>query len=143
MSDNDCAPRPGRAPENASNSGERTIDVDELLTVLAEAYTEEILAALSEKSAPAREIAERAGASRPTVYRRLNRLEAIGAVETATVPSPGGQSRKEFRLVLDDIEFPVVSGVDTDSRSADADDAAERSPASEDAARQQLARASR
>ncbi|GAA0668691.1 ArsR/SmtB family transcription factor [Natronoarchaeum mannanilyticum] len=114
MAENDCAPRSGRASENVSSGTERTIDVDELLAVLAEEYTEEILAALGEESAPAREIAESAGTSRPTVYRRLNRLVEVGAVETTMVPSPGGQRRKEFRLVLDEIEFPVVSAEDAD-----------------------------
>jgi len=132
MTENDCAPRSGRAPENASSGTERTIDVDELLAVLAEEYTEEILAALGEESAPAREIAERAGTSRPTVYRRLNRLVDVGAVETAMVPSPGGQRRKEFRLVLDEIEFPVVIAEDEDES---------RQSASEDAATHQLAHA--
>ncbi len=143
MTENDCAPRFGRASENVSSGPERTIDVDELLAVLAEEYTEEILAALGEESAPAREIAENAGVSRPTVYRRLNRLVEVGAVETTMVPSPGGQRRKAYRLVLDEIEFSVVSGVDADSRSADADAAAGRSPASEDTASRQLARVSR
>jgi len=143
MSDNTCAVRSGSASENASTDTTPTIDIDELLAVLAEEYTEKILAALCEGSAPAREIAEKTGASRPTAYRRLNRLEAIGAVETAMVPSPGGQLRKEFRLVLDEVEFSVVRDDAAGSRSADADDASVRSLASEDAAARQPARASR
>lgn len=129
MSDN-CSGHSSNAPENATTDAERTIDVDELLAVLAEEYTGEILATLGDESMPAREIAERAGVSRPTVYRRLNRLEAVGAVETATVLSPGGQHRKEFQIALDEIEFPLVYD-DVEPRLAD-DDAAVRTPSRED-----------
>lgn len=117
------------AAEHATTDAERTIDVDELLAVLAEEYTGEILATLGDESLPAREIAERAGVSRPTVYRRLNRLEAIGAVETATARSPGGQHRKEFQLVLEEVEFPIVYD-DVEPRLAD--DATVRTPAQYD-----------
>jgi len=112
MSDNEHEPRFGGTSETASNSAERPIDVDELLDVLAEEYTSEILAALGDEPTPAREIADSSGASRPTVYRRLNRLEAIGAVETTTAPSPGGQRRKEFRLVLEEVELSLAGAVD-------------------------------
>lgn len=105
-------PRSGGAHEPASSSAERPIDIDELLAVLAEEYTSEILAALGDEPTPAREIADSSGASRPTVYRRLNRLESIGAVETTTAPSPGGQRRKEFRLVLEEVELSLASAAD-------------------------------
>ncbi|WP_245779489.1 ArsR/SmtB family transcription factor [Halostagnicola kamekurae] len=85
------------------------IELDELLTVLAKAYTNDILAALDKGPIPAREIAEISGASRPTVYRRLNQLEAVGAVETTMSMPSNGQQRKEFRLVIEELEFSPVS----------------------------------
>ncbi|WP_254522275.1 ArsR/SmtB family transcription factor [Natrinema caseinilyticum] len=136
MSDDESETRPDRASESSSNGTERPSDRDDLLAVLAAEYTTEILAALSEDPVPAREIAESSGASRPTVYRRLNRLEAIGAVETTTVPSPGGQRRKVFRLALEEVEVSLTS-------DADAVEDENRQAVSGEAASRKIARASR
>ncbi|AGB31659.1 transcriptional regulator [Natrinema pellirubrum DSM 15624] len=112
MSDSESASRSDPALGAVSSETERSIDIDALLTVLAEEYTTEILAAVGTGSVPAREIADETGASRPTVYRRLNRLEAIGVLETTMVPSPGGQRRQAFELVLEEVEVPLVADVD-------------------------------
>lgn len=109
MSDTESESRTDPALGTASSETERAIDIDALLAVLAEEYTTEILAVVGNGPVPAREIADETGASRPTVYRRLNRLEAIGALETTMVPSPGGQRRKAFGLVLEEVEVPLVS----------------------------------
>lgn len=114
MSDAEFESRTGTALETAANDTSRAIDTDALLAVLAEEYTTEILAALDTGPVPAREIADETGASRPTVYRRLNRLEAIGALESTMVPSPGGQRRKAFKLVLEAVEVPLVSSAVAD-----------------------------
>ncbi|WP_254763402.1 ArsR/SmtB family transcription factor [Natrinema marinum] len=112
MADNDYKSKSDKALETPLSNAEPTVDLDELLAVLAEEYTNEIIAALGKESLSAREIADSSGASRPTVYRRLNRLESIGAVETTMAPSPCGQCRKEFRLILGEIEFSLMGDAD-------------------------------
>jgi DNA-binding transcriptional ArsR family regulator len=110
-----------RAP--AAEPSDRTpkrVDTEELLSLLGDEYTMRILSALGEKSLPAREIADRAGVSRPTVYRRLDRLEGAGVVETASTVSPGGQHRREFRVVLDEVTVALAENSNDASRETEA-----------------------
>lgn len=87
---------------------ERSVDTDELLTLLGDDFTRDILATLGDESLPAREIADRADISRPTVYRRLNRLEDAGVVETTMSIHLDGKHRKQFQIVLDEVEISLV-----------------------------------
>ena len=106
----DCD-HPPESPRHTAGSPERTeqpIDTDELLSVLGDDYTQEILTIIGEQSLPAREIAERLDISRPTVYRRLNRLESLGVVEGVMSIHSGGQHRKEFRVVLDEVTLSLT-----------------------------------
>jgi DNA-binding transcriptional ArsR family regulator len=84
------------------------VDADTLLSVLGDEYVRSVLSTLGEDSLAAREIADRSSMSRTTVYRRLDRLEAAGVVEASMSLDPDGQHRKEFRVVLDAVEVPVV-----------------------------------
>ena len=81
--------------------------------VLSDEYSCRILAALDDGPKPARVIANRCGMSRPTVYRRLNQLEAVGFVQSRKQREPDGNHRKYFELVLNEIRFEVSeSGID-------------------------------
>ncbi|WP_276257941.1 ArsR/SmtB family transcription factor [Haloglomus litoreum] len=84
---------------------ETAVDADELLSLLGDEYAREILSTLGDQSLPAREIVDRSSVSRPTVYRRLDRLEEAGLVETTMSLHPDGHHRKEFRIVVDAVEL--------------------------------------
>lgn len=128
-------PNPTGTLERRDDTPVDDADPDELLSLLGDEYTRQILSTLGEEALCAREIAERADISCPTVYRRLNRLVAAGVVETGMTIDRGGHHRKRFRIALDDLEIRL----DGDLLVA-ADDA---SPASEDGERAQLRPASR
>ena len=93
---------------------------DELLDLLGDEYACDILQALAGGPMPARSLADRCGMSRPTVYRRLDRLTAAGVVASRLRPAADGHHRQEFRLVLDAVEFRVrEDGIDGEVRIDD------------------------
>jgi DNA-binding transcriptional ArsR family regulator len=76
-------------------------DADELLALLSDDYARCVLEAILDEALPAREIADRLDASRATVYRRLDRLESAGLVESSMSYDPDGHHRQRFRTTLD------------------------------------------
>jgi predicted transcriptional regulator len=103
--DSPPAQRPTETTSRSSDAPDTTADADELLSLLGDEYTRKILTTLGDQSLPAREIVNRSGVSRPTVYRRLDRLEDAGLVETTMSLHPDGHHRKEFRIVVDTVEL--------------------------------------
>jgi len=73
----------------------------DLLRLLDDEYARRILGLLSKGSQRGRELSERCEFSRPTVYRRLNRLEDAGLVGSELRLDPDGNHCKEFSLVRD------------------------------------------
>lgn len=76
------------------------------LELLSDDNVRTILEAISERPRPPRDLIEVCEASKPTVYRRLNRLEEAGLVEAEIVLRSDGHHRKEFssnseRVTLD------------------------------------------
>lgn len=82
----------------------------ERLDLFDDAYARELLQTLSTGSYRGRELADRCAFSRPTVYRRLNRLEDAGLIRSKTRLDPDGDHCKEFELVRDEIELTVDAG---------------------------------
>lgn len=94
----DPTAEPDRGPEVPSET---------LLDLLGDEYTCELLRTLEGESLPARALIDRCDMSRPTVYRRLDRLAEAGLVESQP-PVPGTHNRgREFTLVADRIGFRV------------------------------------
>jgi len=83
--------------------GDRETEVSpaELLELLGDEYTREVLGAVSEKPRSGREVAEATSVSKPTAFRRLNRLEEAGLVAVETQLDPDGHHHKQFRAVLE------------------------------------------
>jgi DNA-binding HxlR family transcriptional regulator len=81
--------------------------LEDAIEVLSDDYACRILAALDDGPMPAVDLAETCGMSRPTVYRRLNRLEEVGFVTSQLAYDPDGHHRKRFHLVLDELEVRV------------------------------------
>lgn len=95
-SDSDC-----ECPE----SGQRDI-----LSLLDDSYTREILVCLRDGPKPARSVVANCDCSRPTVYRRLARLEEIGVVSASVQYDPDGHHRKRFHLCIDKITVRLEAG---------------------------------
>lgn len=79
-----------------------------VLELLDDPFTQSILAALDDGDKPARSLVESCEGSRPTVYRRLDRLEEAGVVESHTALHPDGHHRKEYALVVDELTLQLT-----------------------------------
>jgi DNA-binding transcriptional ArsR family regulator len=99
---------PPAATPGATTDEHPDVETESLLSLLGDEYTQAILSAMGDDSVPAREIADCADVSRPTVYRRLNRLEAAGAVETVMTVDGDGHHRQAFRVTLDELAVPLL-----------------------------------
>lgn len=114
---------PTHEPADESVAGDRptAAAADDLLALLGDEYACDILRALAEGPLPARDLIERHGMSRTTVYRRLDRLTDAGIVDSRLRPASDGHHRREFHLAVDEIEFQVgANGVDGAVRGTDA-----------------------
>lgn len=106
------------SPSERPDEGDRTrtlspADDESLLAVLSDEYTRQLLEALSLESRPARALVEATDMSRPTVYRRLNRLEEHGLVRTDTEFHPDGHHRNVFEATLDSLALEFDGGTPT------------------------------
>jgi DNA-binding transcriptional ArsR family regulator len=86
-------------------SDEPTVDVPEVLSLLSDEYARELLSVLSEESLSARELVDRLDMSRATVYRRLDRLESAGVLESSMRIDPDGHHRKCFQAVVERMQL--------------------------------------
>lgn len=68
----------------------------EVLELLGDEYTHRILSEIATGPKRAREIADATGMSRPTVYRRLDRLQQAGLVRTDYCFDDDGHHCKEY-----------------------------------------------
>lgn len=87
-----------------------TVDPDELLSLLSDDHAREILKLVASEELPAREIADELDASRTTVYRRLDRLEDAGLVDTSMAFHPDGHHRQRFHASLDEVVLSFEDG---------------------------------
>jgi DNA-binding transcriptional ArsR family regulator len=92
---------------DATTEQRESVNPDELLSMLSDDNAREILKAISREQLPARELAERFDISRSTVYRRLNRLQEIGIVETSLAYDSDGHHRKQFHATLDQVVLSI------------------------------------
>jgi len=79
----------------------------DLFALLADEHAREILAAVVEDPKSARAIVADCDCSRPTVYRRLERLSAVGLVAIDRSIDPDGHHRKLFRSRLDGLRVDL------------------------------------
>ncbi|MFD1646858.1 ArsR/SmtB family transcription factor [Haloarchaeobius litoreus] len=122
----DSAPAAADPPENADTWCFTATDdaASEILDLLNDEYTRRILERLSETPRPARTLIRRCDASKPTVYRRLNRLEEHGLIDVDIEFDDGGHHRKVYCSRLVSATFQLDDGsptvqVTVDEPSAD------------------------
>jgi DNA-binding transcriptional ArsR family regulator len=107
--------------DRGGTAGERdkaAVDTDEFLSLVSDDYARRVLAALADEPLPARAVVERIDASRPTVYRRLERLEAAGVVESSMSVHPDGHHRRQFRVAVERVRL----GLERDGVAVDVAD---------------------
>jgi DNA-binding transcriptional ArsR family regulator len=90
---------------NPRKDDEPTVDTTEVLSLLSDEYAREMLNILVEDSLSARALSERLDMSRATIYRRLDRLESAGVIESSMIVDPEGHHRKRFSVVLDRMQL--------------------------------------
>ncbi|TQQ82713.1 ArsR family transcriptional regulator [Halonotius terrestris] len=120
--DDDIEITPAAASPATTATAGNEIDTAALLSVLGDEYTRAVLTAMEQTAMPARGIADRADVSRPTVYRRLNRLTEVGLVETVTTAQSNGQDRQAYRVALDAVACSLIDGSTIDAAAMDAAD---------------------
>ena len=79
----------------------------DILSLLDDSYTREILTCLRDGPKPAHSVVANCDCSRPTVYRRLARLEDTGVVSASVKYDPSGHHRKRFHLRVDKITIEL------------------------------------
>jgi predicted transcriptional regulator len=87
------------------SNDQRTVDTSEVISLLSDDYAREMLNALAGDSLSARALSDRLDMSRATVYRRLNRLESAGVIQSSMVVDPQGHHRKQFSVVVDRMQL--------------------------------------
>ena len=87
---------------------EPEVSTGELLGLLDAEYTRTILEEAGEGAKSARAIAEACGASRATVYRRLDCLQDVGLVETGMEIDADGHHRTVFESTLESVSVDVT-----------------------------------
>lgn len=82
-----------------------TLSPSTALELLGDEHTRDVLHAISDRPRNASEIADVASVSKPTVYRRLNRLEDAGLVTSQLVLDPDGNHHKRYTVAFEEATF--------------------------------------
>lgn len=96
---------------NGSDEGQQTetdVSSEEILALLDADYTQSILGAIQRTPKSARELAAECGASRPTVYRRLNSLQDAGLIETEMLIDADGHHRTVFEATVEQVSVELT-----------------------------------
>ncbi|WP_324761095.1 ArsR/SmtB family transcription factor [Haloarcula sp. GH36] len=80
----------------------------EIIELLNAEYAQQILETIRTEAKPAREIAAECGASRATVYRRLNALGEAGLVETEMRYDADGHHRSVFKTSFESLALEMT-----------------------------------
>ncbi|ERH06231.1 MAG: hypothetical protein J07HN4v3_01842 [Halonotius sp. J07HN4] len=96
---------PETPPTDRPQRSTASIDTDAVLALLSDTYARQILDTLCDRPTAAPGLVESIAASRATIYRRLNDLEAAGLIEAAVAVDPDGHHRKRYHLVVDELNL--------------------------------------
>lgn len=94
-------------PSEDSTVVDRELTSETVLELLNTSYTQTILEAVSSEPKSVRELTADCGASRPTIYRRLNRLQDAGLVETSMMYDSDGHHRTVFSATFEKISVDL------------------------------------
>lgn len=89
----------------------------ELLELLGDSYTREVLMALINGAQSANDIIQETDVSKVTAYRRLNRLEELGLLTSEVVLDPDGHHYARYRVCCAEISVRLdEEGIDSSMR---------------------------
>ncbi|MFC7116414.1 ArsR/SmtB family transcription factor [Natronoarchaeum sp. GCM10025703] len=94
-------------PSEDSTVVDRELTSETVLELLNASYTQTILEAVSSEPKSARELTADCGASRPTIYRRLNRLQDADLVETSMMYDSDGHHRTVFSATFEKVSVKM------------------------------------
>ena len=78
--------------------------------LLEDEYARSILAETSTEALSATELAERCGASSPTIYRRLDRLQELDMIDDEQAIDPDGHHYRRFSARLERVTIELADG---------------------------------
>ncbi|ERH09848.1 MAG: sugar-specific transcriptional regulator TrmB [halophilic archaeon J07HX64] len=136
---------PTNPPENpdsvaepaSEQSAQRTVEADDLLELLGDEYTYRVFEAVVEKPRTGRELIETTDVSKPTVYRRLQELEAAGLVESTVKIASDGNHCKQFHTTVTSVAVSFdadgfTARLESESRPASARATTDTRPVADD-----------
>lgn len=94
---------------SADAGSNEQVDAEYLLALMDADYTLDILEAISAEAKSARVLVRECGASRATVYRRLNDLEAAGVVDSELTYDADGHHRAVYETTLERVTVSVTA----------------------------------
>jgi predicted transcriptional regulator len=98
---------------STASPGDRTdaVPVPELLDLLGDSYTRMVLRAITREPMTGTEVAAETDISKPTAFRRLNRLADIGLVAVEyEVDEETGHQHKVYETTFDRVNVDIASG---------------------------------
>ncbi len=93
----------------SEQSHQRTVEADTLLELLGDEYTYRVFEAVVEKPRTGRELINATGASKPTVYRRLQELDEVGLIDSTMKIASDGNHCKRFHAVVSSIDVSFAA----------------------------------
>jgi DNA-binding Lrp family transcriptional regulator len=99
-------------PSNDDNTDVSNTDPEKLLQLLDDEYTQKILSTLGEKPTTCRDIAANTDVSRPTIYRRINKLQAAGILIEGMKIGANGHHRSTYELNPFALNIEISNGID-------------------------------
>ena len=93
---------------------ESTIDPESVLQVFEDEYSQELLNLLGDDPLSCREIANQSDMSRPTVYRRINKLKDAGMLDETTRVDSEGHHKSQYTLRDITLSVSFCDGVEVD-----------------------------
>lgn len=101
-----------KLPSNDGNTDISNTSPQDLLQLLNDEYTQKILSTLSEEPTTCREMASQTDISRPTIYRRINKLQEAGVLIEGMKIGENGHHRSTYKLNPFALNIEISDGVE-------------------------------
>lgn len=98
-------------PPETLQEDEQAVSPEQLLELLGDEYTRQVLEAVAEQPRTGTEVVEAASVSKATAYRRLDDLQAAGLVESNLLVDPDGHHREQFHAVFEHAQLACEDGL--------------------------------
>jgi predicted transcriptional regulator len=102
---------PAEEPPETLQDSEPAVSSEQLLELLGDEYTRQVLEAVAEQPRTGSEVVEAASVSKATVYRRLDDLQSAGLVESNLLVDPDGHHREQFHAVFEHAHLACDDGL--------------------------------